>query len=164
MKIIIIEYKRNPWIKYNKEVVYLLVKDLMSKNVAAVSPDTSLEEVARMMKEKNIGSVPVCNSGRIVGIVTDRDIVIRELAIGKNPVSTKVGDVMTYGISTASPNMDIHDAVQLMSDKQIRRLPVVENERLVGMIAIGDMAVRSKLEDDAGEALSDISKPAHTIY
>jgi CBS domain-containing protein len=140
------------------------VKDLMSKNVAAVSPDTSLEEVARMMKEMNIGSVPVCNSGRVVGIVTDRDIIVRELAMGKNPVTTRVEDVMTYGISTASPDMDIHDAAQLMSDKQVRRLPVVENERLVGMIAIGDMAVRSKLEDDAGEALSDISKPSHTIY
>ncbi len=146
------------------EVLYLLVSDLMSKNVAAVSPDTSLEEVARMMKEMNIGSVPVCESGRVVGIVTDRDIIIRELANGKNPVSVKVKDVMSSGISTASPDMDIHDAAKLMSDKQIRRLPVVENERLVGMIAIGDMAVRSKLEDDAGEALSDISKPSHTIY
>lgn len=140
------------------------VKDLMSRNAASVSPDTSLEEVARMMKEMNIGSVPVVESGRVVGIVTDRDIIIRELAMGKNPVTTRVGDVMTYGISTASPEMDIHDAVKLMSDKQIRRLPVVDNDRLVGMIAIGDMAVRSKLEDDAGEALSDISKPSHTIY
>lgn len=140
------------------------VKDLMSRNAASVSPDTSLEEVARMMKEMNIGSVPVVESGRVVGIVTDRDIIIRELAMGKNPVTTRVGDVMTYGISTASPEMDIHDAAKLMSDKQIRRLPVVDNDRLVGMIAIGDMAVRSKLEDDAGEALSDISKPSHTIY
>lgn len=140
------------------------VKDLMSKNVAAVSPDTSLEEVARRMKEMNIGSVPVCESGRVVGIVTDRDIVIRELAQGKNPAAAKVRDVMTSGVSTASPDMDVHDAAKIMSDKQIRRLPVVENERLVGMLAIGDMAVRSKLEDDAGEALSDISQPSHTIY
>lgn len=140
------------------------VRDLMSRNVAEVSPDTSLEEVARMMKEMNIGSVPVCESGRVVGIVTDRDIIVRELAMGKNPVATRVGDVMTHGISTVSPDMDIHDAAKLMSDKQIRRLPVVDNGRLVGMIAIGDMAVRSKLEDDAGEALSDISKPSHTIY
>lgn len=140
------------------------VRDLMSRNVAEVSPDTSLEEVARMMKEMNIGSVPVCESGRVVGIVTDRDIIVRELAMGKNPVATRVGDVMTHGISTVSPDMDIHDAAKLMSDKQIRRLPVVDNGRLVGMIAIGDMAVRSTLEDDAGEALSDISKPSHTIY
>lgn len=142
----------------------MLVKDLMCKNVAAVSPDTSLEEIAKLMKEKNIGSVPVCDSGKVVGIVTDRDIIVRELAMGKNPAATKVRDAMTYGISTASPDMDIHDAARIMSDKQIRRLPVVENEQLVGMLAIGDMAVRSKLEDDAGEALGDISKPSHTFY
>lgn len=140
------------------------VKDLMSKNVASVSPETSIEEVARTMKEMNIGSVPVCESGRVVGIVTDRDIVIRELANGKNPAALRVGDVMTYDISTVSPDTDVHDAVKIMSDKQIRRLPVIDNDRLVGMIAIGDMAVRSKLEDDAGEALSDISQPTHTIY
>lgn len=140
------------------------VKDLMSKNVAAVSPETSIEEVAKKMKEMNIGSVPVCESGRVVGIVTDRDIVIRELAQGKNPVTAKVRDVMSGGVSTASPDMDVHDAAKIMSDRQIRRLPVVENERLVGMLAIGDMAVRTKLEDDAGEALSDISQPSHTIY
>jgi CBS domain-containing protein len=83
--------------------------------------------------------------------------------MGKNPVNAKVEDVMTYGITTASPDMDIHEASRLMSDKQIRRLPVVENGRLVGMLAIGDIAVRTKLEDDAGEALSDISKPAHEV-
>ncbi len=142
----------------------MIVKDLMSKNVAAVSPDTSLEEVARRMKEMNIGSVPVCESGKVVGIVTDRDIVIRELAQGKNPVTSKVRDVMSSGVSTASPDMDVHDAAQIMSERQIRRLPVIENDKLVGMLAIGDMAVRSKLEDDAGEALGDISQPSHTIY
>lgn len=140
------------------------VRDLMSRDVASVSPDSQVEEVARMMKEMNIGSVPVCKAGSIVGIVTDRDIVVRELAMGKNPMSCKVEEVMTYGISTAAPDMDIHDAAKLMADKQIRRLPVVENNRLVGMLAIGDLAIRDRLEDDAGEALSDISKPTHTTY
>lgn len=140
------------------------VKELMSKNIASVTPDTPIVEVAKIMKKMNIGSVPVCDGDRIIGILTDRDIVLRDVAMGKNVEGVTAKDVMTVGISTAEPEMDIHEAAKLMSDKQVRRLPVVDDDRLVGMLALGDIAVRTKLEDNAGDALSDISKPTHTLY
>lgn len=140
------------------------VKELMSKNIASVTPDTPIVEVAKIMKKMNIGSVPVCDGDKIIGILTDRDIVLRDVAMGKNVEGVTAKDVMTVGISTAEPEMDIHEAAKLMSDKQVRRLPVVDDDRLVGMLALGDIAVRTKLEDNAGDALSDISKPTHTLY
>lgn len=140
------------------------VKELMSKNIASVTPDTPIVEVAKIMKKMNIGSVPVCDGDKVIGILTDRDIVLRDVAMGKNVEGVTAKDVMTVGISTAEPEMDIHEAARLMSDKQVRRLPVVDDDRLVGMLALGDIAVRTKLEDNAGDALSDISKPTHTLY
>jgi CBS domain-containing protein len=134
----------------------------MSKNVATVTSNTSLVDVAKIMYKMNIGSVPVVEGNKVTGIVTDRDIVLRQIAQGKNPGNSTVEDVMTSGISTATPEMDVHDAIRLMSEKQVRRLPVVENDSLVGMLAIGDVAVRSKLEDDAGVALGGISVPTGT--
>lgn len=140
------------------------VKELMSKNIATVTPDTPITEVAKTMKDMNIGSVPVCEGDKVIGILTDRDIVLRDIAMGKNVEGVTAKDVMTSGVSTAKPEMDIHEAARLMSEKQVRRLPVVDNNRLVGMLALGDIAVRTKLEDNAGDALSDISKPTHTLY
>lgn len=140
------------------------VKELMSKNIASVTPDTPIIEVAKIMKKMNIGSVPVCEGDKVIGILTDRDIVLREVAMGKNIEGVTAKDVMTVGISTAAPEMDVHEAAKLMADKQVRRLPVVEEDRLIGMLALGDLAVRTKLEDNAGDALSDISKPTHTLY
>lgn len=140
------------------------VKELMSKNIASVTPDTPIVEVAKIMKKMNIGSVPVCDGDKVIGILTDRDIVLRDVAMGKNVEGVTARDVMTVGISIAEPEMDIHEAARLMSDKQVRRLPVVDDDRLVGMLALGDIAVRTKLEDNAGDALSDISKPTHTLY
>lgn len=139
------------------------VREVMSKNVASVNPDTSVEEIAKIMKDMNIGSVPVCEGNKVIGIVTDRDIVIRDLAMNKGTKNVQAKDVMTVGLSTVEPDMDIHEAANLMSEKQIRRVPVVEGEELVGIVALGDLAVRTKLEDNAGEALSDISHPTHTL-
>lgn len=140
------------------------VKDLMSRNVATVSTDTPIVEVAKLMKKMNIGSVPVCEGNRVIGILTDRDIVLREVAMGKEIDKVVAKDVMTVGLSTATPEMDIHEAARIMAEKQVRRLPVIDNERLVGMLALGDIAVSPKLDDNAGDALSDISKPSHTLY
>jgi CBS domain-containing protein len=140
------------------------VKDLMSTNISVVDINTPVSEVAKTMKNQNIGSVPVCKNGKVVGILTDRDIVIREIAEGKNTMASKAEDVMTTGVSTVSSSSDIHEAAKLMSDKQIRRLPVVDNGNLVGMLAIGDIAVRDKLVDNAGEALGQISESNHTLY
>ena len=140
------------------------VKDLMSTNISVVDINTPVSEVAKTMKTQNIGSVPVCKNGKVVGILTDRDIVIREIAEGKNTMVSKAEDVMTKEVSTVSSSSDIHEAAKLMSDRQIRRLPVVDNGNLVGMLAIGDIAVRNKLVDNAGEALGQISESTHTLY
>lgn len=141
------------------------VNEFMSKNVVSVAPDTSIIEIARLMKDNNIGSLPVVKENKVIGIVTDRDIVLRDIAEGKDIKKVTAKDVMTTGVTTATPEMDIHEAAKIMSEKQVRRLPVVEkNNQIIGMLALGDIAVYSKLEDDAGEALSDISKPTNTMY
>lgn len=140
------------------------VKDIMTRDVITVTPQTPVTDIAKIMKEYNIGSVPVCEANSIVGIVTDRDIVLRDVAYGKNPSEVLARDVMTSGLTTINSDNDIHDAARVMAEKQIRRLPVVENGRLVGMLALGDIAVTNRLHDDAGEALSDISKQNDYLY
>jgi CBS domain-containing protein len=142
----------------------LKVKEMMSSNVMSVDPETSVIDIAKIMKDNNIGSVPVVKDNKVIGIVTDRDIVLRDTALAKDNKTLKAKDVMSHGITIASSEMDIHDAADLMAEKQIRRLPVVENDKLVGMLALGDLAVRPVLEDNAGEALNEISKPTHTLY
>lgn len=140
------------------------VKDIMTKDISFVSSQSTVVEAAKLMKDENIGSVPVVDNNMLVGILTDRDIVTREIASGKNPVNQKISDVMSTGVATVASSTDIHDAAKVMADKQIRRLPVVDSGKLVGMLSIGDLAIRDNFEDEAGEALSDISIPNHTLY
>ncbi|WP_026477724.1 CBS domain-containing protein [Alkaliphilus transvaalensis] len=139
------------------------VRDLMTTNITAANPNTPINEVARTMKELNIGVVPVCDdSNRPVGIVTDRDIVVRGLT--SNMASTDpINKVMSTHVISATPDMHVHEAVRLMGENQIRRLPVVENGRIVGIVAIGDLAVTNIYEDDAGQALSEISTPSRPM-
>jgi CBS domain-containing protein len=133
------------------------VRDIMSSEVETASPDTTLEEIATMMKDQDVGAVPVVEDEELVGIITDRDIVVRCIAEGKDPSETNAEDVLSEDLETASPEMDVEEAISLMSSRQIRRLPVVEENRLVGILALGDIAVK---QDDkvAGEALEDISQ------
>lgn len=138
----------------------MLVKDVMSSCVSCVRPENSLTQVAKQMKQENVGSIPVCNdSGHVLGIITDRDIVLRSVASEKNSANTNAKDIMTQGVTFATPNMNAHDAALLFSNHQIRRLPVVSNERLVGIVSLGDIAQKNILVDEAGDALSAISKP-----
>jgi CBS domain-containing protein len=130
----------------------------MSQNVKWVDPNQSLEEVAKILTASNIGSVPVCHGQQLMGMITDRDILIRAIAQGKDPKTTKVNEVMTKEIKSVSPDTDIHQASDLMAESQIRRLPVVDNNRLVGFLAIGDIATQSIHVNEAGEALSSISE------
>lgn len=133
------------------------VKDLMATSVTSVRPDTSLEQVAKQMKQENIGAVPVCNDrGEIMGIITDRDIVIRSVSNQNGPKTAK--DIMTKTLVAADPNMDTHQAALLMAKYQVRRLPVLENNQIVGMLAMADIARKPIYVDEAGDALSAISK------
>lgn len=134
------------------------VKDIMTSNVATVSETSTIKDVAMQMKNLNVGSLPVCNDSSVpIGIVTDRDIVLRNVSEGLSPNST-VNNVMTNNLISCTPETDVHEAASIMAKNQIRRLPVVHNNKLVGVLAIGDLAIRNILVDDAGEALSSISE------
>ena len=139
------------------------LQEIMSKNVATISPQQSVAEAAQIMSQHNIGSIPVVQNGQCVGIITDRDITLRAAAKGANTTTTKVETIMSKNVVTATPQMDVHEASKLMADKQIRRLPIVENNKLTGIIAIGDIAVENKYQNEAGDALSDISKSPDTL-
>lgn len=136
------------------------VKDKMTKAVAYVNPDSNMVEVAQLMQKHNIGSIPVYNQGTVVGIVTDRDIVVRNVAHGKTPKDTRVQDVMTSQVTTVSPDMEIDEVTKLMAQQQIRRIPVVENNQIVGMLSLGDIASDVRFDMEASEALSEISRPS----
>ncbi|SKC75936.1 CBS domain-containing protein [Maledivibacter halophilus] len=137
------------------------VKDLMTTNVRTADVNASLPEVAQSMKTLDVGSIPICDNNRnVVGMVTDRDIVLRSVAEGSNVENVRAQDVMSTEVVSVSPDTDVHEAADIMAQNQIRRLPVVENGRIVGIVAIGDFATQNIYVNEAGDALSDISKPS----
>ncbi|HEY9061650.1 MAG TPA: CBS domain-containing protein [Pseudobacteroides sp.] len=136
------------------------VKEIMTKNIAYVNPMSTVVEAAQLMQKHNVGAIPVCDQNGVIGLVTDRDIVVRNIAHGKSPSETPVKDVMTSQVTTISPDTDIDDATKIMSQNQIRRLPVVENNMLVGILSLGDMAADNRFDTEASKALSEISIPA----
>ncbi len=134
------------------------LRDIMTGTVVRINPEESVAVAARTLARYNIGMLPVCgNDGRLYGVVTDRDLVTRCVASGRVPASTPVRDVMTTGVVSAQPDMDAVAAAQLMGRQQIRRLPVLENGRLCGMVSLGDLANREETAYDAADALSGIS-------
>lgn len=136
------------------------VKDVMTKDVSYIKPDASIIEAAQLMQKLNVGSIPVCDQNGVVGMVTDRDIVVRNVAFGTDPQNTPVSNIMTTKITTTSPDADMNDISHMMARNQIRRVPVVEGKNLVGIVAIGDMAADQRFDAEASEALTEISKPA----
>lgn len=135
------------------------VRDLMTTPALSIGAGESVEVAARTLTQYNIGALPVCGSdGSLCGLVTDRDLVTRCMAAQKPMASTKVKDVMTAGVEFATPDMDASVAAHLMGRKQVRRLPVVENGQLCGMLALADFARRDESFPDAADALGDISE------
>jgi CBS domain-containing protein len=129
----------------------------MTSNVKTATRDQSLREVASMMRDGDMGSVPVVEDGRLVGIVTDRDIVVRSIADGKD-ASSPVGEAMTTEIFSVKPDDFVFEAIRLMGDKQVRRIPVVdENGALAGIIAMADIALEMEDEREIAETLEEIS-------
>ena len=129
----------------------------MTNSVIKIHPDESVAVAARTLTHYNIGVLPVCgNGGEICGLVTDRDLVTRCLASGRQPEKTRVREVMTANVVSAKPDMDTGAAAHLMGRQQIRRLPVVENGKLCGMVSLGDLANRAECNPDAADALGDI--------
>ena len=136
------------------------LKDVMSRDVKVISPDATIREAARKMLEGDFGMMPVGEDDRMIGAISDRDIAIRGVAEGK-AADTKVRDVMSEGITWAYEDDFVEEAAKIMSEHQIRRLPVVnKDKRLVGIVALGDFAVESSDIQPAAEALSEISKPS----
>jgi CBS domain-containing protein len=135
------------------------VREIMtSGSLATATLDTTLEEIANMMKAEDIGAIPVLdNDEKLAGIITDRDIVVRAIAEGEDPTECTAEDILSEQLHTIHPDADLDEAVQLMSQHQIRRLPVVEDEEVVGILSLGDLSVKSQAEQ-AGDALEDISQ------
>ena len=133
------------------------ISEVMTSNPKTVKPTDSLQAAARIMRDENAGAVPVVAERRVVGMVTDRDIVVRAVADGD--FDAKVSDIVSGDVITASPDMSTAQAAELMSEHQIRRLPVVDgDERLVGIVSLGDLAVKERKEARMGETLENISE------
>ena len=133
------------------------VSELMTKNVIGISPEESAEVAARTLTHYNIGMLPVCSNGKLCGVVTDRDLVIRCMALGKQPAQTKVKELMTGKTLSVSPDMDAETAAQLMGSKQLRRLPVVGEGKLCGIVSLGDIARREENQYLTAQALNSIT-------
>jgi CBS domain-containing protein len=129
------------------------VEEIMTRDPRTVNADDPIVDAARLMRDSDIGDVIVMDEGQVTGIVTDRDIVVRGIAEGKDPDSTSVSDVCTTGVETIEPDATVDDALSLMREKDIRRLPVAKNKRPVGIISLGDLAV----EREPDSTLADIS-------
>ena len=134
------------------------LREIMTDSVIRIDPEESVAVAARTFAHYNIGALPVCSpDGGLCGVVTDRDLVTRCLASGKTPEKTRVRDVMTGRVVSAGPDMETGVAAHLMGREQIRRLPVVENGKLCGMVSLGDLAKNEENVMDAADALSEIA-------
>ena len=135
------------------------VSDVMTTRPRAVTPDTPVTQVAELMREEDVGAIPVVQDDKLVGMVTDRDIVVRAVAQGKDPRGMPVAEVSSRELVTVDPDQDLSDALQLMAQHQVRRLPVVDRDNhLVGVVSQADVA-REVKDKAAGELLEDISRP-----
>ena len=134
------------------------VRELMSGNAVAVEEQEPVAAAARLMRARNIGSIPVCDAnGRLTGMLTDRDIVVRCVAAGADPGAVRVGEIMSPGAVTAAPEDAVDEALARMTREQVRRLPVVEAGRLVGMLSIADVARSQRWDMEAARALCGIT-------
>jgi CBS domain-containing protein len=138
------------------------VSEIMTAEARCVGPDTSLATAAGIMRDLNVGALPVCDHERLAGMITDRDLAIRAVAEARDAAGTPVRAVMSHEIVYAFDDQDVEDVARLMEVKQVRRLPVLNREkRLVGIVSLGDMATEASLQL-SGEALKEISEPDHS--
>src|ERR687897_3427522 len=134
------------------------VRDTMTADPRSIGASASVVEAARLMREEHIGSLPITDDEKLVGMITDRDITTRVVAEAAVPETTSVGDVYSRDLISVEPNHDLDEAVKLMARHQVRRLPVVENRRLVGMVAQADIALKEN--ERTGELVGAISEPS----
>lgn len=138
----------------------MIVRDIMSRNVEVIDPNRLIQEAAEKMKSLDVGSLPVCENKRLLGVVTDRDITIRAVAEGRDPASTKVSEAMTPELIYCYEDEPVREAAKLMERHQIRRLPILNREKhLVGIVSLGDLAVETGNEKLSGKVLEEVSEP-----
>jgi CBS domain-containing protein len=132
----------------------------MTRDVQSISPQETIQRAAQMMDELNVGSIPVLDGDKLVGMITDRDITVRATAAGQAPGSTRIGDVMSTDVRTCSPNQTVDEVLGQMGDVQIRRVPVVDenSQQVVGIVSMGDMA--TKHSGGVERALEEVSTPS----
>jgi CBS domain-containing protein len=135
------------------------VRDIMTPNPETVTEQNSVRDAARIMKQRDTGIVPVVNGKKIIGLITDRDIVVRLIAEGKDCATARVNEVMTKGVKSVSEDASIDDVLRVMKGSEIRRVPVVnKNDEIVGIVSIGDLAVETNEDNKVGKAIEDISE------
>ncbi len=138
------------------------VKELMSHQVLTVPPDAPVSAAARLLSRGNVGCVPVAGGdGRLCGVLTDRDIVLRCVAAGKDPKQTRAAEIMTRRVRVVGPEEDVARAAGLMAREQIRRVPVVAEGKLTGLLSLGDISSEGALRAEAASCLSEISQNLH---
>lgn len=139
------------------------IREVMTPNPRCIAPTESIQNAARIMREEDTGAVPVVENGKVLSMVTDRDIVIRAVAEGAQ-FDKPVRDICTGDVVCATPEMSTRDAGQLMARHQIRRLPVVEGNNLVGIVSLGDLAVKEGRDARTGETLEEISEGVKRVH
>ena len=133
------------------------IRDVMTSNPTTCEPQASVVDAAKVMAQEDVGSIPTVEGDRLVGVVTDRDIVIRVVAEGREPQSVTVGDVASRDLVTVSPADDLDRALELMAENQVRRLPVVDGDKLVGIVAQRDVALQGA-DRETGQVVEQISR------
>jgi len=139
--------------------VAMKVKEIMTQGPATLGPEAMLGEAAMLMRQEDCGSIPIVDDGRLVGIITDRDIVVRAIAAGKDPKKTRISEIMSADPITVRADDSVDTAERAMRERQVRRLPVVEDGKLVGILVTAQLA-RNDSERETGETIKEISEPA----
>jgi CBS domain-containing protein len=141
----------------------LLVRHAMTEAPHTLGPDMNAFDAAGLMRQYDVGIIPVVDGGKFVGVVTDRDLALRVLADRQNPQDVRLGDIVTKSPVTVTPDTKLSDARDLMAEHKIRRLPVVKGDQLVGIVSMGDIAVHDASKRAVGDALSDVSESPSTL-
>jgi CBS domain-containing protein len=141
----------------------MLLRDVMTSSLEVIEPQATVKEAAEKMRLQDVGVLPVCEADRLVGMITDRDIAVRAVAQGRDPIATQVRDAMTPDVICCFDDDDVQKAIALMEEKQIRRLMVCDHSKHpIGIVSLGDLAVRLHNEHLSGEVLENVSKSPAT--
>lgn len=140
----------------------ILVRHAMTEAPQTISLDSTAADAAGLMRQLDVGVIPIAEGEQLKGLVTDRDIVVRVVAERKEPNSVTVGDIMTKQVTTVTPDMQLSEAREVMERNKVRRLPVVKDEKLVGILSLGDVAWASESEREVGDTLRDVSESPST--